>query len=129
MISSPMAAVLLVLASSATMAVQSGPSHRLEHIASTSTGSVWYLDQATLKSDGRMTSAWLDMDHSRDKTERARQSRGLIEIECAAHRYHWVQFFSYRRDGSEMPERVEPNVIMDIAPGSPIDAVARGMCR
>ena len=126
---SPKATVLLLLASSAALAAPLDQSAGLQRIASTNTGSVWYLDRSTLKTDGHVTSAWLTMDHSRDKSERARQSRALIEIECAAHRYHWVQYFSYRRNGSPMPERVRPNVIMDITPGSPIEAVAEGLCQ
>jgi hypothetical protein len=126
---SPMGAVLVLLASSAAMAGPFDETDRWQKIASTNTGSVWYLDRPTLKTDGRVTSAWLTMDHSRDKSEPARQSKALIEIECAAHRYHWVQFFSYRRNGSEMPERVRPNVIMDIAPGSPIETVSHGLCQ
>jgi hypothetical protein len=129
MIYSPVGAVLLLLASSAAMAGPFDQAAGLQQIASTNSGSIWYLDRATLKTDGHVTSAWLTMDHSRDRTEAARQSRALIEIECAAHRYHWVQFFSYRRNGSQMRERVRPNVIMDIAPGSPIEAVWQGFCQ
>jgi hypothetical protein len=126
MIYSRVTAVLLLLASGAAMA---GPFDGLQQIASTRTGSIWYVDRSTLKTDGHMTSAWLTMDHSRDRTERARQSRALIEIECGAHRFHWVQYFSYRRNGSPMPERVRPNVIMDIVAGSPIETVANGLCQ
>jgi hypothetical protein len=129
MITSRLVAVLLVLASGAAMAGPLDQTAGLQQIASTRTGSIWYLDRSTLKTDGHVTSAWLTMDHSRDRTERARQSRGLIEIECGAHHYHWVQFFSYRRNGSQMPERVRPNVIMDIPGGSPIEAVAQGLCQ
>lgn len=117
-------AVLLLLASNAAMA----QSDNLQQIASTRTGSIWYVDRSTLKTDGHMTSAWLTMDHSRDRSERARRSRALIEIECAAHRYHWVQYFSYLRNGTQMRERVQPNVIMDIAAGSPIEQVSQGLC-
>lgn len=111
------------------LAAQFVPPEGWQQVASTRSGSVWYVDPSTLKTDGRMTSAWVTMDHSRDRSERARQSRGLIEIECGAHRFHWVQFFSYRPNGSEMDSRVEPNVIEQIAPGSPIEAVSEGLCR
>ena len=124
MFKSPTTAVLLILASSAAMA----QSNRLERIASTRTGSIWYVDRDTMKTDGRTASAWLTMDHSRDKSEAARQSRALIEVECGAHQYHWIQYFSYRRNGSQMPERVRPNVIMEITVGSPIEAVSNGLC-
>jgi len=129
MVYSRVSAVLVLLASSTAAAAQAVQSNPGQQIASTNTGSVWYLDRATLRTSGRVTSAWLTMDHSRDRTEPARQSRALIEIECAAHRYHWVQFFSYRRNGAQMPQRVQPNVIIDIVPGSPIEAVARGICQ
>lgn len=120
---------LALVASTAVMAESGGQSDRGDQIAATPTGSVWYLDRATVKIDGTVTSAWLDMDHSRDKTEAARHSRALITVDCAGHRFHWVQFFQYRPNGAPMPDRVPPNVGMDIAPGSPIEAVERGLCQ
>lgn len=126
MVSARIAAVLLLFASGSAVA---GPFDGLQQIAATRTGSVWYVDRSTLKTDGHVTSAWLTMDHSRDRTERARRSRALIEIECGAHRYHWVQSFSYRRNGAPLPEPVRPNVIMDIAAGSPVEAVWQGLCQ
>ena len=121
--------VLFFLASGAAMAAQPNRSASLQQITTTRSGSVWYLDRATLKTDGRTASAWLTMDHSRDKTERARETRALIEFECAGDDYRWVQYFSYRRNGSEMPERVPPNVTRGIAPGSPVEAAKQALCR
>jgi hypothetical protein len=126
---SSVTAALAVLASTAAIADATDRSDRGDQIASTPTGSLWYLDRATVKTDGSVSSAWLDMDHSRDKTEAARHSRALITVDCAAHRFHWVQFFQYRPNGSPMPERVPPNVGMDIAPGSPIEAVEHEICQ
>lgn len=125
---SSISTTLALLASTGAMA---DPAHRSDHrdqIASTPTGSIWYLDRATVKTDGSVSSAWLDMDHSRDKTEAARHSRALITVDCAGHRFHWVQFFQYRPNGSPMPERVQPNVTMDIASGSPIQTVEQEIC-
>jgi hypothetical protein len=129
MVYSRMAAGLLLVASSAGMAGQFDQSDRWQQVASTSTGSVWYIDRPTMKSDGRTASAWITMDHRRDRTERARQTRGLIEIECGGRQFHWVQNFSYRPNGSALPERVRPNVTMPIVSGSPVEAVSQALCQ
>jgi hypothetical protein len=129
MVYSRLGAVLLLLASSAGVAGQFEQSDRWQLVTTTSSGSVWYIDRPTMKTDGSSASAWVTVDHRRDRRERARQTRGLIEVECRGHEFRWVQYFSYRANGAALPERVRPNVTAPIVSGSPVEAVSQALCQ
>jgi hypothetical protein len=102
-------------------------------IASTVHGSIWSIDPDRLKTVGDKRQAWVEIDHSKDRTVRWRRSLRLFSFDCATERYKMLSYVNYDSYGKV----VSSNSITDygfsigyepIIPESMVEAVFQVAC-
>lgn len=90
--------------------------------------SAWYFDADTVKLTpyGRYR-AWIFIDHSRDRTERARHSIGLVELDCAELAARWVQMTKFLPNGHPFRDRLDTSTFY-VTPGTMMEATQKRIC-
>ena len=89
-----MARYVLFLALAATI-VPSGAHAEWMRIGSSTSGSVWYLDPARVKSVGGKPQAWIQVDSSKDKSVSWRRALQLISFDCDSQKYRLLSYVDY----------------------------------
>lgn len=65
----------------------------------TTTGGVVYIDADSRSRTGETRRAWFRFDYSKDKTEKARESKQLWSFECTGNRMSLISYSDYFADG------------------------------
>ena len=92
-------------------------------------GTVWSADTQTMKRSREQVRVWMRLDHSRDATERARRSQGMLVLWCAQRRYGWEDLTAVGPNGKDMPLRWTRNSqIVNVPPESMVEAALDRLC-
>ena len=72
---------------------------QLIQIGNTADGSVYFADYDTIDKRGVRAEIWIEIDHSKDKTTKARRSKELWKFNCEAKTSMTAYWVSYDPDG------------------------------
>lgn len=101
------------------------------YVTTSDVGSNYYYDSDTIQRFGNQVTYWEMVDHSRDKTVKARESKDRYRCDCAERTRTLLQATSYYRNGTsetftwDAYEQTEAAVI----PGSVGEAMLEAVCR
>ena len=104
---------------------------RWVEVTSTASGTVWYLDVDRSNLSGTRPRAWFRLDHSRNRSERARSTVQLIEFDCDAFRARTTSATDYYPDGTNRLVRgaSEYARFEEVVPGSVLEGALTAVCR
>lgn len=98
-------------------------------IAQGDTGSIWAIHDKTMTRDRGVVSLWVRIDHSRDKTEPARTTRGRLSVVCESRKFWWRSLTAFAASGRELPQRWSRSSLSeDIAPDTMEELIWRRVC-
>lgn len=78
------------------------------HVASTESGTLYYLDNASVKGPRSARVGWVILDHTRDKEQAARTSRELIWTNCDTEEVKSLSLIQYDKDGAILHSEDHP---------------------
>lgn len=84
-------------------------------ITTSQSGSVYTVDPEQIRVGEETSTAWMKIDHSNDRTERARYSMVFLRINCAERTYRELTRVSYRADGSTLKQSSQPDMHVYVA--------------
>lgn len=99
--------------------------------ARTASGSLWFLQYKDINRGGPYVTVWIKIDHTFDKTQKARISMTKVKFDCAGDTSETYSLIEYGPDGSTMYHwdsggysgRTE-----NLIPGSVAEIVKRSAC-
>lgn len=131
---------MLGLVFAIAVAVQTGGNPFLEQagiynniiVGADANGTVWIIrreDYDARTADGMK--GWITLDHSRDKTTKARRTMLQVYVKCAPRQLWVYQMLDYDSTGNVLASSADPYPNLratDIVPGSIADEVADKVC-
>jgi len=85
--------VMLICLGLATIAA---PAHaEWVSIGSATNGTEWFMDANRIKTVGSKKQAWIQLDHSRNRSVSWRQTLQLISFDCSASKYRTLSIIAY----------------------------------
>jgi len=98
-------------------------------IGTVETGSVWSIHPSSVIVRPEVARVWVKIDHSRDNSERANRSQGLLVLWCDSRQFHWESLTAFAANGAAMPLRWPRRTTGDnIAPESVIESIWQWAC-
>ena len=99
-------------------------------------GSIWSVDFSNVRDDGETVTAWVEVDYSKDRTEKlARNSKLFYRMNCAEDTYRLLAATTFRADGTVLSSVSEPDsgfysrsLYDPVVPGSVIEYIYDEVC-
>jgi hypothetical protein len=101
------------------------------YVSTSTVGSRLYYDRSTIQRTGHLVRAWVRIDHSHDRTTRARETKEMWSYDCTQRTTLAITSISYLPNGVALDARYlhdDPYDYTPVIPQSQADTVMRLLC-
>jgi hypothetical protein len=96
-------------------------------------GSIYYYDSESLRESGsNIVRIWIRIDYSNNRSERAREAKHLISLNCAESTFALLSYITYDAQGNITSSRNIPSYAIQyspIIPESIAESLSNVLCR
>jgi hypothetical protein len=98
-------------------------------LVTTRSGSVWSVEKTTMGHPYKSSvSVWVKIDHSRDKTETAHESEGMLVLWCGSRQFEWQSLSAFDAAGRPVNRWSPASMADNVPPDTAVETVYDWTC-